>query len=32
MALKYIDANGQHIKYAPNPKKAHNGTLEYESR
>jgi len=32
LALKYIDINGEHMKYAPDARKAHNGTLEYASR
>lgn len=32
LALKYVDANGDHMKYAPDARKAHNGTLEYASR
>jgi len=32
LATKFLDDKGEHIKYSPNPKKAHNGTLEYESR
>jgi vaccinia related kinase len=32
LSLKCVDANGVHMLYEPDARKAHNGTLEYASR
>ncbi|ODN06258.1 Serine/threonine-protein kinase VRK1 [Orchesella cincta] len=32
LAQKYLEANGNHVEYSPDNRKANNGTLEYSAR